>query len=97
MTQELGKYYLRFAWFPKILDGGENIWFKNYYEVHLDLPILDPVYTIRRISTVDYVIESLKGNIANGRHVGHFDSYAFERMLNAAKLNNFGFKDAELD
>jgi len=95
MTQELGKYYLRFAWFPKTLSSGEKIWFKDYYEVHLDLPVIDPVYTIRLISTIDYIIESLKGNIINGMDQGHIDD-AFERMLNAARAHNFGLKDAEL-
>ena len=94
MTQELDKYYLRFAWFPKTLSSGEKIWFKDYYEVHLDLPVIDPVYTIRCISPIDYVAESLKGNIINGMDQGHIDD-AFERMLNAARARNFGLKDAE--
>jgi len=94
MTQELGKYYLRFAWFPKILSDGKKIWFKNYYEVYLDLPIIDPVYTIRCISTADYIIETLRGNIIDGKDQGHIDD-AFERMLNAARVN-FGPKDAKL-
>jgi hypothetical protein len=82
---ELGKYYLRFAWFPKTLSNGQKIWFESYYEVHLDLPIIDPVYTIRRITAVDYIIETLKGEIVNGRAVKNWEEDAFERMLNAAK------------
>ncbi len=96
MAQELGKYYLRFAWLPNTLSDGTRIWFDTYYEVHLDLPVLDPVYTIRRISSADYIIETLKGNIVNGYDQGHIDD-SFERMLNAAKLGNFGLKNAEFD
>jgi hypothetical protein len=95
MTQVLGKYYLRFAWLPILLSDGSKIWLKNYYEVHLDLPVLDPVYTIRYISTADYVVETLRGNIINGMDQGHMDD-SFERMLNAAKATRFGRKDAEL-
>jgi hypothetical protein len=94
MMQVLGKYYLRFAWLPKTLSDGTEIWLKDYYEVHLDLPVLDPVYTIRYISPADYIVESLRGNIINGMDQGHVDD-SFERMLNAARANKFGLKDAE--
>jgi hypothetical protein len=67
MKQEPGKYYLRYAWFPKILDNGEKIWFRYYYEVHINLPTVDPVYTISRISQIDYIVEALKGTIIDGR------------------------------
>ena len=83
MKQEFGKYYLRFAWLPKSLDSKEKIWLKNYYEVHFDLPVIDSVYTISRISTVDYIIETLKGNIVNGRSIDWGFCVTAERMLNA--------------
>lgn len=84
MTKQLGKYYLRFAWFPKTLTHSkEKIWWDHYYEAHLDLPILDPVYTIKTMSTTDYIVEALKGNIIDG--YDQTDGDAFERMLNAAK------------
>ncbi len=79
MKQEYGKYYLHFAWFPKILSNGDRIWFEYYYEAYLDLPILDLVYTIRRLNTTDYLVETLKGNIVDG-----MDMRPVESMLNAA-------------
>lgn len=85
MKQEFGKYYLRFAWFPITLDNDEKVWLKNYYEVHFNLPIIDPVYTISRISTSDYIIETLKGNIIDGRSVDWDFSIIADRMLNAAR------------
>ena len=89
MKQEFGKYYLRYAWFPKTLDNNEKVWFENYYEVHFNLPIVDPVYTISRISVIDYLVESIKGNIVNGYGIhssihGGID-IILDRMLNAAK------------
>ena len=91
MKQEFGKYYLRFAWLPKTLDSKKRIWLKNYYEVHFDLPVIDPVYTISRISTVDYIIETLRGTIVNGRSVDWGFLVTSERMLNATKsLPPFG-------
>lgn len=86
MKQEFGKYYLRYAWFPKTLDNGEKIWFKNYYEVHFDLLFIDPVYTISRISTVDYIVECLKGTIVDGHSVDWGFNSAAERMLNAVRF-----------
>lgn len=83
MKQEFGLYYLRFAWLPKKLDSGAKIWFKHYYEVHFDLPFVDPVYTISRISTVDYLVESLRGTIENGRCTDWGFTVTAERMLNA--------------
>lgn len=70
MKQEIDKYYLRYAWFPKTLSSGEKIWFEYYYEAHFDLLFVDPVYTVSRISKIDYVVESLKGTIVNGRYIG---------------------------
>jgi len=86
MKQELGKYYLRFAWFPKTLDNDEKIWFDYFYEVHFDLPIIDPVYTISRISKVDYLIRCLKGTIVDGRSVDWGFNATADRMLNADKF-----------
>lgn len=67
MKQEPGKYYLRYAWFPKTLDNNEKIWFDCFYEMHLGLPTVDPVYTTSRISKIDYIVESLKGTIVDGK------------------------------
>jgi hypothetical protein len=89
MKQEFGKYYLRYAWFPKTLDNDEKVWFKYFYEVHFDLPMVDPVYTISRISTVDYIVECLKGTIVNGRSVDWGFNVTADRMLNATKLLPF--------
>jgi hypothetical protein len=89
MKQEFGKYYLRFAWFPKTLNDGQKIWIKNYYEVHFNLPIVDPVYTISRISVIDYLIESIKGNIVSGHDIRNRIDITIDRMLNAAKFLPF--------
>jgi hypothetical protein len=79
MKQEYGKYYLHFAWLPKVLSNGDSIWLTNYHEAYLNLPILDLVYTIRRISPADYIIETLRGDIVDGH-----DMRPIESMLNAA-------------
>ena len=85
MKQEFGKYYLRYAWFPKTLDNGQKIWFEHFYEVHYDLPVVEPVYTISRISVMDYLIESIKGTIVNGRSTKSSIDGTIDRMLNAAE------------
>lgn len=83
MKQEPGKYYLRYAWFPKRLNNGKLTWLKKYHEAHLDLPILEPVYTIHRLSEEEYLIAILRGYIVDGYdYLG--TSYAYERMLNAS-------------
>jgi hypothetical protein len=85
MKQEIGKYYLRFAWFPKTLDNNEKVWLENYYEAHFNLPIVDPVYTISRISVIDYLVESIKGNIVDRYSINCGLDIIIDRMLNAAK------------
>jgi hypothetical protein len=97
MTQELGKYYLQYAWFPKILNNGKKIWLQHYYEVHLDLPILDLVYTIKRLDTAEYIIECLRGNIVDGYSIRIWEEIAFEEsMLNAAKSFSIRTENGEL-
>lgn len=75
MIYDENKYKLRFAWFPKTLSDGRKIWFENYYRATLSLPIIyntgrsqsfEMHYTIRNISTTDYLVETLKGNIVDG-------------------------------
>jgi hypothetical protein len=80
---------------PKSLDSKEKIWLKNYYEVHFDLPVIDSVYTISRISTVDYIIETLRGNIRNGRSIDWGFSVTAERMLNA--INSLPLKEDRIN
>lgn len=82
MKQELGKYYLRYAWFPRRLNNGKLIWFSKYYEARMDTPLIEPVYTISRLSEEDYLVDTLMGVIVDGvDHLG--TSFDRERMLNA--------------
>lgn len=83
MRQELGKYYLRYAWYPKRLSNGQLIWFRHYYEAQLDTLFVDPVYTRSRLSEEDFLIGTLRGDIVNGYDPCGI-SYDRERMLNAA-------------
>lgn len=53
--------------------NGHKVWFENYYEAHITLPIIHEFgvfYSNRRISSVDYMIEVIKGNIVNGYDTG---------------------------
>lgn len=63
MLREINKYHLKFAWFPKIMYNGHKVWFENYYEAHITLPIIHEFgvfYSNRRISSVDYMIEVIR-------------------------------------
>jgi len=60
---EPDKYYLRFAWVPTMLHTHRLIWLKKYYEVRVDIPTTDPVYTIKKISAEEYVFDTLAGKV----------------------------------
>ena len=74
MVYDANKYYLKFAWFPKVLTNGQRIWWERYYEATLRMPLswanhvqaTYMTYTKRRLSTVDYLVETLKGDIVEG-------------------------------
>jgi len=63
---EPSKYYLRFAWLPTRMFSNRIIWLQKYYEVRLRLPLVEPVYTLKKVTAEEYVFYSLSGKILDG-------------------------------